>query len=51
MTLWAIKKKKKIVIDLIISLFHIDCHIWYLVSYHSPSNAVTAVEIKADVHC
>lgn len=49
MTLWAIKKKT--VTDVIISLFHIDRHIWYLVSYHSPSNVATAVEIGADVHC
>ena len=51
MTLWAIKEEKKTVTDLIISLFHIDCHMWYLVSYLSLSNAVTAVEIGADVHC
>lgn len=52
MTLWAIKEGGgEAVTDLIISLFHIDRHIWYLVSYLSPSNAVTAVEIGADVHC
>lgn len=51
MMLWGIKKKKKIETDLIISLFHIDRRIWYLVSHLSSSNARTAVEIGAAVHC